>query len=681
MQAWIVRRRYPMWGLGAMLAAFFLWTLVIVPAVWGAWQAGQDEWNVWQASQFVAHGWFGAMYRAMPVQPDFPLWPIILSPIRTLSGLLGLSGGYRWYDTTGAAYHATAWLIYGPVCVLCAGTMLFAGDTLAIELGVVARRRILLTAGLALLAFDLAIYWGHPEDLLTAALLLWALLALHQGRPARAGWLAGLAIVANPVVVLALPVLCARLSSRSWRRFVTRMVVLPVVLLAPPFLTDPGVTWDALGREVTYTKDHATPLVFLAHHVGVGVVNAGPVRLVAVVLVGIGAFVLTRRRSGLEWSVFVCGTALLARQISEPVMNPYYLIPGLAVLAIILASRPAHRTLPGAVALLATIFAGSLHIAPWPYSLLVAATSAACVWSAWPTPRHHESEADQAQLVEPPGRRVRRVLAGACVLAIVAGTVVYSHASSGAQTSLLAANWDAGPGTNSNFPWGTPSVGSVANRLYFVDGAQVSQYPTLASFSFTVTPSLSRLARESAASGQAVARQWGNLAWVAPSSSASASQPPAHVRASAWISALAASHAPGRSMWEAGPKFCPTNRQHTRSLLGAPDYRIVLWRGCGSSSLWLDTDPDVTLQVRPAVVAIGAAVDSTYVVTNPSGTKVLRVYVGWGVKALIHVAASGETPYVQTLAIDGIMELRPTPTGLRIWDPWWRYGLAGSVSG
>jgi hypothetical protein len=677
----MVRRRYPMWGLGAMLAAFFVWTLVIVPAVWGGWQAAQDEWNVWQASQFVAHGWLAAMYRAMPVQPDFPLWPIILAPVRALSDLLGLSGGYRWYTATGSPDRSTAWLIYGPVCVLCAGSVLFAGDTLAIELGVAARRRILLTAGLALLAFYIAIEWGHPEDLLTAALLLWALLALHRGSPTRAGWLAGLAIVTNPVAVLALPVLFARLSSHSWRHFGTRMVVLPVVLLAPPFLTDPGATWDALGRQVTYTKDHATPLVFLAHHVGVGVVNAGPVRLVAVVLVGIGAFVLTRRRPGLEWAVFVCGMALLARQICEPVMNPYYLVPGLAVLAIVLAGQPARRALTGAVALVATIIAGSLYIAPWPYSLLVAATSAVCLWSAWPTSPHHESEARQAQPVDLRSPRVRTALAGACVLALVAGAVVYGHASSGAQTTLLAANWDTGPGTTWNFPWGTPPVGSVANRLYFVDGTQVMQYPTLAPFSFTVAPSLSQLVRESAASGQAVARQWGNLAWVAPSSRASASALPAHRSAAAWIRALAESDAPGRSMWEAGPKFCPTDRRHTRSLLGAPDYRIVLWRGCGSSSLWLDTDPDVTLQTQPAILAIGIAVDWTSVVTNPSGTKVLRVYVGWGVKTGIHVAVSGETPYSQTLLMEGVMELRPTPSGLRIWDPWWRYLLAGRASG
>ncbi|HMK97001.1 MAG TPA: hypothetical protein VK425_05590, partial [Acidimicrobiales bacterium] len=435
------------------------------------------------------------------------------------------------------------------------------------------------------------------------------------------------------------------------------------------------------GRQVTYTKDHATPLVFLAHHVAVGVVNAGPVRLVAVVLVAIGAFVLARRRSGLEWAVFVCGMALLARQISEPVMTPYYLVPGLAVLAIVLANKPAYRTITGAVALLATIIVTSLYIAPWLYSLLVAATSTICLWSAWLTSPHHENEARQAKPVEPRSPRVRTALAGACVLAIVAGSVAYGRASSGAQTTLLATNWSAGPGTSSNFPWGTPSVGSVANRLYLVDGAQVSQYPTLAPFSFTVAPSLSGPVRESAVSGVAVARRWANLAWVAPSSSGSASAPPAHVRAAAWISAVAAPDAPGRSTWEAGPRFCPVDRQHTRSLLGAPDYRIVLWRGCGSSSLWLDTDPDVTLRAQPAVVAIGAAVDSTYVVTNPNGTKLLRVYVGWGVKELIHVAASGETPYSQTLVMEGVMELRPTPTGLRIWDPWWRYGLAGSVSG
>ena len=677
-RSWITRHKYPLWGLGAALAAFFVWVLVIDQAAYGSWRAPVDVWSAAQGAQFDAHGWFDGIYRAMQV-PEFPLWPLVLAPVRALCGLLGLSGGYNWYEWVyGAPNHPTAWLVYGPVSVLGAGLVLFAGDSLAGALGVTNRRRVMLIAGLALLVLYDVVYYGHPEDLLATALLLYALGALHDGRPGLAGWLAGAAVSTNPVVVLALPVLLAQLSSRTWRRFGLRLFALPVLVLAPPFMTDPRATWNALGLQPNFTNIHPTPLVDLARHVGAGVVYAGPVRLVAVVIVMVGAFILARRRSTLQWALFVCGVALLARQLIEPVMVPYYLVPGIAALSVVmLARRTTPWALTGVVGAVAAVGAASQSISPWPYLLLVAATSAVCVWGAWPATQPGVGDAPAPEPKEQPWRPARSALIGACVLLVVAGTTLYSRATPRAQTAVLTANWDSGPGTNTNPPYGIPPVKSLFDRVYVLKGTQVVQEPTLAPFSYGVTSSVAAQVRTWASTAESTARRWENLAWVAPSRTVSnASQPPSHVLAAAWISALGATGAPGMSEWKAGPRFCLSDTDYTQATLGAPDYRIVMWSGCGSSSVWLDADPQVRLQAGLPSVGIGLPVDETFVVADPTGTKLLSAYVGWGITAAVHVASSNTQPYTRTVLAKGIMELRPGSSGLRIWDPWWWWSLS-----
>ena len=53
-----------------------------------------------------------------------------------------------------------------------------------------------------------ALYWGHPEEILTAALATGALLAALEDRPLAAGLLAGLAIASKQWALLTLiPVL------------------------------------------------------------------------------------------------------------------------------------------------------------------------------------------------------------------------------------------------------------------------------------------------------------------------------------------------------------------------------------------------------------------------------------------------------------------------------------------
>ena len=638
--------RYPLCGLVAMLAAFFVFT-----TSYQSWFVPGDAWTAWQGAQFVDHGWYAAMYRVMPSIPLFPVWPVVLAPFRALSGVLGLKGGYAWDGIELSLFRASAWLLYGPICAIGASVVLFAGDALAVVLGATRRRRLLLTAALAALSFYVAIYWGHPEDLVATGLVLYAMLALHHDRTGRAGWLVGLALACQPLVILAVPVLLARLSKTTWVRFALRMVAVPVALLLPPFLTDFSATWKALGVQQTNILDHPTALVSLGHHVG-NVVYGGPVRLIVVVLVAVAAFFLARRHDDLTWACVVAGLALLARQLGEEVMNPYYLAPGVAVLGIVLVvKRPAGRALAGVGAAVLAIFLASLHVSPWAYSVLVLAASAACVLAAWPL----EGDANGVDRRSPPARpakpaapavgappTARFVTACVVVAVALAGLTVYGRSSSAAQLKVMTVNWKSLAALG-NLSYGLPVPDNLSDRVLFLQGTKVISDPTLNTDPlWSVPASSARLARSAASAAEAVAEEWRRLAWIDPSKAVSSSgSGSAHSLASRWISELGAPDLSKRATLVRGPEYCTyANSAHqtlNTTQLGAPDYRLMLWYGCGKKATWLDAHPGVQLRAVRTAVVVGPPFDRIYLVTNPSSTKVLAVYIGWSVHASLHV--------------------------------------------
>jgi hypothetical protein len=669
-----------------MLAAFFVFT-----TSYQGWFVPTDAWTAWQGAQFVDHGWYGAMYRVMPSIPLFPVWPVVLAPFRALGGFLGLQGGFAWEGVEITPARASAWLLYGPVCAIGASVLLFAGDALAVVLGATRGRRLLLTAALTALSFYVAIDWGHPEDMVATGLVLYALLDLNHDRPGRAGWLAGAALACQPLVILAVPVLLARLSKTTWARFALRMAVVPVALLLPPFLTDFSATWKALGVQQTDLLDHPTAFVSLGHHLG-NVVYAGPFRSIVVVLVAAIAFFLARRHDDLAWAVVVAGLALLARQLGEEVMNPYYLAPGFAVLVVVLVvKRPAPRALAGIGAAVLAIVLANLTVSPWAYSLLVAAASAACVLAAWPLAGDAIGVERQSRPARPAGPAA--VAAGtqpaarlvtACVVAAIAlaGLTVYGRSSSAAQYKVMTVNWKALAALG-NLSYGLPVPDNLSDRVFHLQGTKVTSDPTLNPDPlWSVPASADRLARTAASAAETVAEEWRRQAWIDPSKATlNSGSGSAHALASRWIADLGAPDPSERSTLVRGPEYCTYNtgsqQKITETQLGAPDYRLMLWYGCGKKATWLDGHAGVQLRPVRTSVVVGPPFDRIYLVTNPSSTKVLAVYIGWSVHAALHVAPMGQRAWTYKMTLTGEMELRPGPSGYRIWNPWLRYGFSG----
>ena len=73
-----------------------------------------------------------------------------------------------------------------------------------------------------------AAFWGHPEDCIALALVLWAALGVdRQGADGlkRAGWLLGVAVACQPLAVLAVAPVVARFGWRELRGVAWRLVL------------------------------------------------------------------------------------------------------------------------------------------------------------------------------------------------------------------------------------------------------------------------------------------------------------------------------------------------------------------------------------------------------------------------------------------------------------------------
>ena len=206
---------------------------------------------------------------------------------------------------------------------------------------------------------------AHSEAVLVPFLLAAVGLAV-TGRPLRAAAALGLAAAVKVTVVVALPFLVVLwLVQRPVRRrrdlplglLVTGAVtagVLTVVSCAGGF----GFGWIAgargsalHGSRLSLTTTVSDAAHFLGVHAGddaLGLAVGAAVRTLGL-LVAVGLVLrLLRPGADLQRVVLRCGTALLVVALLSPILHPWYLLPGLAVLAV---ARPGPRAVTFAVRL------------------------------------------------------------------------------------------------------------------------------------------------------------------------------------------------------------------------------------------------------------------------------------------------------------------------------------------
>lgn len=262
---------------------------------------------------------------------NLPLWPLVLAPVMTLADALGFRSSPS--ELLSAGYLVPASLLVGIM-------LAHAGRTLAWQLG--ARRHLWIMQIVLLYCVLLpCLVYGHMEDALALSLLLYSLSLLRSGRTDAAALLMGLSIASKEWGLLLAPVLVLAVGQR-WRRFVALTFAPPVALGLTALALDPGPAFQQLLARTAYSPD--SPVVrygFSALFGERGSQLTRPVELALVLL--LAKQLRGGRRQLLPFAVV---GALLLRPLAEPVVFPYYWVPSVALLIVLLAARTRSAASP-----------------------------------------------------------------------------------------------------------------------------------------------------------------------------------------------------------------------------------------------------------------------------------------------------------------------------------------------
>jgi hypothetical protein len=407
---WPVRRAFP------LIAVVVMICIGMAGTIWGpvyygekAWAVPDDLWATLVAAQRLLHLDLVGLYTSPTNLISFPGTAVILVPVAAI-----MDAAHIPIQAGRQGVHPVGWLVAGPLETLLSGIVLLAADALAERMGVNLLKRFLLAAASATVLWNVTVRWGHPEDAVAVGLLLYAVLALSNGRPSRAAWLAGAGVAVQPLVLLAFPLLAAAVEPKRLPGFLARSATPALALLAAAA----AANWTATIHAVTNqpnapTIDHPTPWIYLsllAPHMSDGSVAAGPARALAV-LVACGCGLLTWRRwqaarlagawrpddlAALLWWIAL---TLALRTVFEPVMVSYYVWPPLAV-ALVAASRDWLRLLPATVtATVLTFLSQGSWRNPWVWWTPIVAVLALTLVAAWP------ARSPAAQALPEPGEQ------------------------------------------------------------------------------------------------------------------------------------------------------------------------------------------------------------------------------------------------------------------------------------
>ena len=312
-----------------------------------AWQLPDDLWGTLVAARRLLHLELGGLYTQPTGLVAFPGAALVLVPIAAVIDAAGLS------LASPGAHNAqpAAWLAAGPYEILLSAVVLFAADSVAERLGASRPKRALLAGAGAVALWNVSVRWGHPEDAVAVALLLYGVLALSEARTSVSAWTVGAAVAVQPLVLLAVPILVVLVERQRLAGFLTRAAAPAALLVGIALSAD----WQATSKAVVDQPnwpgvDHPTPFVAFAPHLGHGAVAAGPSRGVAVIAACLVALVVERREPratmGKAWGaeelaevLWWIALALALRCVFESVMVAYYVWPVLAVALVCSSTR------------------------------------------------------------------------------------------------------------------------------------------------------------------------------------------------------------------------------------------------------------------------------------------------------------------------------------------------------
>ncbi len=379
----------PVAGALVLLVAYLVTSFVIVGRVHHVrvWETPNDLWDNLQHAQNILVGDYAGIYDS----PNLNATPAILLVLLPMQAIVH---HFQW--TTGFAIpvpRPSAWPYVAPFAVLLCAPVLFGADAVLVRVHAPTGHRLAASLVGALLLINV-LWWGHPEDALAVAFVLFAVVEIAGGRWTRAAWLLGIGVAFQSLVVLALPVL---LLPAGWRRLpglAGRTVLPAAMLLLIPFVTDPAATWRAIVEQPVFPDlVRRTPWTPLAPRIPSideyrGVTLAGgPTRLVAsFIAIAMGVWFMrrwTRTGPAPVAMVWLAAAALSLRYLFDAGVAPYYVWPPVAVAVVVAAVGSPLRLASASVLAVATTwmanFHGSAEWVWWPTSgLLLLTVAVAC---------------------------------------------------------------------------------------------------------------------------------------------------------------------------------------------------------------------------------------------------------------------------------------------------------------
>lgn len=339
---WVGQRNAPVAATIAIFIPVMGYTLLGHADVHGHYEltAPDDLWGLTQSAWALAHGQFARIYAPHGTVASPPALPFVLVPVLLVTHAIGVAPGFP----TGTS--VSLWLFIGPVAIVLGSTALFAIDAVAREWSFSERSRLVLAGVGALGVATVVGGWGHPEDCIALALVVWAALSMERlgvaGAP-RAALLLGLAIAFQPIAILGVAAVLARLSWRGAARLWWRLLVPTLLVLIPPLLAERHQTLYVLLKQPTRPKYNSfTPFTHLAPALGHGLYGGGPTRSVVTLLAVAVSVLVCHRRYDLPTVLAATAVAFFLRVLFETELNWYYLWP-VPALCLLLSMRRSRR--------------------------------------------------------------------------------------------------------------------------------------------------------------------------------------------------------------------------------------------------------------------------------------------------------------------------------------------------
>jgi hypothetical protein len=323
------------------------------------WISPGDLWDTLRAATSLVQGHVGSIYSAQSGFFVPPAFLILLAPLGALRNQFGTtfveirnnghlvahplsyqaSGGGPYFTTSTAtlgtktlAVHPALFVVLALYVLVISCVALFACDALAERLGVSGIRRVALSITEAVLLWNVVVIWGHPQDAIAVALVVYAVIFALDDRYKRAGWLLGASLAFQPLTIVVFPIVLVLGGKSRALGTVVRGVVPTVALVIAPLVASFHATYRSIVVQLAFPDtayNHRTPWTSLAPSLGgrgpKTSVGGGPLRIAVLALAAGLGWLALRWRQRPEMIVRAVAVALalpvLPRIGDDPVLR------------------------------------------------------------------------------------------------------------------------------------------------------------------------------------------------------------------------------------------------------------------------------------------------------------------------------------------------------------------------